>query len=748
MSQEDLLRVSRATGGDGRRSLPADAAGAPALLGALGADRLFIGLLSADDRKLTVVGKVLDERGAAVGNFSSAAPRGEVSALAWEIAHRLAPLLEAGLEERPRVSLGRLLPFVAASASLAAGDRREAARALEAADPASTGQLAAARGIGRAVWTSTALPAQLRSAVALATGDAPAAVELAVEAVRQHPKDVAARAARVRGLLAAGDSVAAQRALAELADATGEPLLAVAHGELALRAGRAAGASAALVSLLSREPVPRPVLGMVAAAAPRSFDRAVEAAALAAAERIAPQEPSVASRLAARAVEGGIDLRRALPLLRLRDMEAGELGRLKARVEESKLGGDPAAQRLIVELALRRETEAQIRAVGAGAAAAGRTLLDNQLGVMFGELPALTDWRVARIAIVQLEGTGAHRLWPLRVRPEVLRRAIHDGLGRSPFGLGTVDIPTPADVPMSDQTFRGLAHGAGADALLGFRVRPAILDAEVMLVLFEVRGGVHTETLHDLPGFRTGLVRANAKPLGAAIVAGLLALLYVAVVLFGGSVVVQIHADPGAEDELFTLLLSRDGKAPIVDNLASYSEKVERKGRRQSRYRVTQPGPTTKFSRIPPGRWYLHLFGSYTKANQIRRLGEGLSREIQVKARSTTFISMDLDPGCAEYHVTVCDDKLPIPNVPVWFDDGRAHAIHTDPRGLAILVIPRGEHVIRVQVQGMLIERQQIVHMTKAHEIRINLVWERRRIDAEHALDEPKPGGGSRTRRR
>jgi len=88
----------------------------------------------------------------------------------------------------------------------------------------------------------------------------------------------------------------------------------------------------------------RVALPLVAASAPGTFGPQVESAALAAAQKLAPEEPGLASSVAARALTAGAAVSQAAPLIKVQDLSTEQVKAVSARLD--KVGGPTRQPRL------------------------------------------------------------------------------------------------------------------------------------------------------------------------------------------------------------------------------------------------------------------------------------------------------------------------------------------------------------------------------------------------------------------
>jgi hypothetical protein len=203
-----------------------------------------------------------------------------------------------------------------------------------------------------------------------------------------------------------------------------------------------------------------------------------------------------------------------------------------------------------------------------------------------------------------------------------------------------------------------------------------------------------------------------------------------------GSIVVRLQGESEVEDKYLSLAITKSPTPPAVTDMAAHIEAVKSAGHKTEELSATLVEHLTEFPRVAAGQWYVHLYGVYTRGRTQRLVrGETFTRELHVGRRKTIFVDFSLEAIAAEFLVTVFDDKVAIPGAKVWVDDDIAHAVATGKNGLAIVEVPRGKHVIRIKAKGLDIERPFEVVKLKAHELPINLVWERRVDDVSRALE-------------
>jgi hypothetical protein len=185
---------------------------------------------------------------------------------------------------------------------------------------------------------------------------------------------------------------------------------------------------------------------------------------------------------------------------------------------------------------------------------------------------------------------------------------------------------------------------------------------------------------------------------------------------------------------MFSVLISRSNKTPVIENPATYQKKLEWLGQRKRRFEAWHVERSTTFRGIPKGKYFVHLYGIYTRGRQVLVLSEPCEA-VEVFPRKTAFVAFNLEASEAEFKITVVDDSGPVEGARLWVDQDRAKAAATPKDGNVTLKVPKGYHVIHATAKGILVDRPYHVIKAKVHEMTINLVWERRQEHASRALE-------------
>lgn len=278
-------------------------------------------VVSEIDRKgTTLVGTahVVDATGNIVAKASASAPEGALNELASQLSQPLAEALGMTVAKIPDVSIGQLRPYVQAEMLFAAKKSADAADALASAEPLIGLHVPSAAQLARAIASDTSLPLADRLAAMSATG-----VPHDVLALSGSDGSPAARAYRALASVSSTDAAQARR---ELAGDPTDPVSQLARAALARLEQHGDARDAAIRSMLAA-PTPmqlRWLSRLTPAALSPELERSVfQVATL-------TQQRRLASALALRAAEAGIEVDKALALVAVAELDASERNRLAA----------------------------------------------------------------------------------------------------------------------------------------------------------------------------------------------------------------------------------------------------------------------------------------------------------------------------------------------------------------------------------------------------------------------------------
>jgi hypothetical protein len=445
--------------------------------------------------------------------------------------------------------------------------------------------------------------------------------------------------------------------------------------------------------------------------------------------------------VAARALAGGAAASQAAPLIKVRDLSTEQIKAVGARLD--KVGGaDPAAAALSQEIKSRQDESEQVRATAQGPQkpVGPPSTLARNLYTLLQKFDLLYEPTLTAVTIAPLPGSGQPLYWPFLVRPERLSAGLLEALMRPPWELSAARSKIRTEELAADRATEDalavLAHDMGSEAVLMYRIQPAGLApwVDVELILFDVPKQKVYRASSALIGRSTGLVMVNPLIASLCVLALLGSVAWVIILSYRGAIVVRVQWDPDSKEELFSVLISHSNRTPVIENPTAYQKKLEWLGQRKRRFEAWQVERSTTFRGIPKGKYFVHLYGIYTRGRQILVLNEP-SEAVEVLPRKTAFVAFNLEASEAEFKVTVMDDGGPVEGARLWVDQDRAKAVGTPKEGNVTLKVPKGFHVIHVTAKGILVDRPYHVIKAKIHEMTINLVWERRQEHASRALE-------------
>lgn len=730
------LAIEAASGHAPGKQLSVPASLGPKLIEQLGAESIVLWELQTSLKGTRVAGTLVSPGGKPLLRIAAAAATGDVATLVRQLAGRIAPALDATVEPTSEIGLADCRPILLAQDALLAQDSVAVTRALDLALPRRATESWGGRPLLQEIAADPALSPLPRVQALLLLGDFGAALERTEAALASDGKNILLRAAKVRALVGHADFAAADQEIQTLKAARNPSVLAVAQVVLGLARGDSPERmTEALSPLFGRPPVEwRPVLPVIAAAVPGALGERGEAAALAAANRLAQQEPGLASTLAARALLGGARVQDAAPLIKVQDLSATQVKSVATRLGDE--GGE------LSERIRAREEEAKAIAAAAGPAkpSGPPSVLASNLRSVLQDFAALYEPRLSSVAIAPLPGSGQPFYWPYLIRRARLGEGLLEALMRSPWELeasvSKVQTETLPAERLTEEGMATLAHEILDGAVLFYRVTPSGLAPWVTLELFlydpTQQRIERIET--SMVGRSTGLMALNPLWIGLFVLACLAVVAWAVRVSLRGTIVVRVQWDSDAKDEMFSILISRRPQTPTIESVTAYRKKMEWIGKRKRRYEAWNIDQNTTFRGIPRGPWYVHLFGIYTRGRQTLQLKEP-PQLAEVQARKTVFVAHVLEAAEAEFKIVVVDDHGPVEGARVWLDDERARAAASAKNGSVTLKVPKGYHVIHVSARGMEVERPYHVVKAKVHDMTINLVWEKRQEYVSRALE-------------
>ncbi len=732
--------IAAIIGSAGGPVLALDRSFAAQLARKVNADRMVLARLVRSGDHLRIVAELLGPEGGHFKTVDALAPPGEIGYLAQRVAARLATQFGGTAAPAPGVSLQNVRAFLSAAALLK-GDADKAAALFAVAPPGSAAQPTTLRLAAQSVWQDTDAPMPVRIGAALAANATEVVLRLTEEALAANPDDVDAHAARVRAYALKLDYENANRALATLPKTRAPLAVTLARVDLAVRRNDPVAARDDALAPVLDLPGDKvgPLLAYISTTPAKTFGPAVEMKLLSAAERAAVSDPLLASAAAVRAIQGGIEVKRAVPLVQAQEIPLAELQPL---VEAVAAGGSSAAVGLRQHITQR---EHQMQALELADVAAS---YDPSLeGLVQALRPLLTKLQglqqsggVARVVVIPLMGSGQLPLWPVTADAARLGVGLKAAVATPPFDLAVAAVAAGIELADStpDEQVAASALEAGSDAALLYRVRAGIMAAHLELRLVEVAGNRRSNLETSVEGKKTGLLRWNMETVIGMGVVALLLMVIAVLMLSSASVVVRIrHQQAGDVSDMLCVAITRSPDPPTIEDGAAFVDKMRKQGEVHRPRLATMVKREAQFRLSRPGTWYVHLYGVQVKDKQISIVaGEAFTRPIVVRLRHSNTVAFSLEAVNAEFHVIVSDATHPVSNARVWLNDNEAKAVRTPMDGKLVLPVPRGQHVLHIDAKGIHIERPYEVIGPTIRMFEIKLEWERRVDDVSRVLEQ------------
>jgi hypothetical protein len=345
-----------------------------------------------------------------------------------------------------------------------------------------------------------------------------------------------------------------------------------------------------------------------------------------------------------------------------------------------------------------------------------------------------------RVLILGQQISQATWYLPFQIRRPRLEHGLWRAAFEKPFEMSLVapgaGSETLATGNLTEPFLGNLVDQRGVDLVIVHSSHSSGLDVEVELILFDGASATAYRASGKVAGMGGNkLLGINILPLALLVLCLAVPVLLLRLRRRVGEVTVRVAANDAVERRL-CLLLSESAKPPRVADAKAHAEEFDRHVRSKVKFFARVTEASISFERVPPGRWFAHLYGTY-KTGKITHIisGEEFTQAVEVRPQEISPISFSLTVTSAEFHVTVQDKSKPQVGVPVWIDNDRDKAVKTNEEGLAVLKVPMGQRTLHVEAGGMSIEKSMVVIKRKAHVIAINLDWERKRDDVSRALD-------------
>jgi hypothetical protein len=342
------------------------------------------------------------------------------------------------------------------------------------------------------------------------------------------------------------------------------------------------------------------------------------------------------------------------------------------------------------------------------------------------------------VAVVQLPSPSPG-LFSLRVpHPAPLRRPLVAALEQRGVTVATDAGPAvlarnQVVEPLARDRLDALADDLNTPYLVLYQVKANGSDAQVRLVAFDRKSSTAHEVTGKAPGSR-GLVGWNhgrLQMLGAIVVALLLVGGYF--LIRGRSrIVVEITLDPDGSEEALCIEISGSPTRPPITDPSRWRKETRKAGLEVTSRKARLAGPRTVF-RVPPGTWYVHVYGVYVRDHMDRVVPPVHTRKVEVTRGKMADAKIDLGLPVAEVQVAVHDTRRG--GIGVWLDNELAGKIYTDADGHATLYATVGQHTLVIEAPDKRFEKPLPVAAAQILKVMVNLVRERRLAEVAGGLE-------------
>lgn len=192
---------------------------------------------------------------------------------------------------------------------------------------------------------------------------------------------------------------------------------------------------------------------------------------------------------------------------------------------------------------------------------------------------------------------------------------------------------------------------------------------------------------------------------------------------FLNKIVVEIERAPDVDDEVLCVVVTRSEHRPMIGDPAKFRATTKKAGARSSSRSATLIVSGETF-RVSSGRWYVHLYGTFMRGNELRTVPETCSEAVEVKRGERVEVVFNLTSKLAE--ITLLMETEPKRGVAVWANDATHDKRYSDASGAVKLQLPIGTHTVHIDVEGKQFERVVQVVSSKMQRITFNVARELR----------------------
>jgi predicted Ser/Thr protein kinase len=199
---------------------------------------------------------------------------------------------------------------------------------------------------------------------------------------------------------------------------------------------------------------------------------------------------------------------------------------------------------------------------------------------------------------------------------------------------------------------------------------------------------------------------------------------------------IELHIDRAADaDEALCVEVSKNPKRPVVAHMMDFHSTTKAAGTiTKARFAtLISSGLTMK---VPAGKWYVHLYGTYSRGGKLSLVPDACTREVEIKRGTHHELVFDLQPKLADVTIEVLYDKRA--DVTVWTNDEMARR-RPDASGKVEVQLPVGNHIIHVKTPDDELALPLHIPLAKATHMGINVTRELRLMkDLDLGVDPEK----------
>jgi predicted Ser/Thr protein kinase/tetratricopeptide (TPR) repeat protein len=326
------------------------------------------------------------------------------------------------------------------------------------------------------------------------------------------------------------------------------------------------------------------------------------------------------------------------------------------------------------------------------------------------------------LRVVDTDRFSSHVAWVLKRPPYVARVMTRDG--------GRLSDPPSADA------MRQRTAATGAATLLAYNLSD---EGALHLIAFDATTGSALElrskidmNAHDLMEINDTWIIAGLSVLGIAA-----AIVLFLVIRGWGTVMVGVSLDPSGTNEVLCLVMSHSKQRWSIGDGQRFRETTKEAGPKQSRRSAMMIGPMTKF-RVPPGHWYVHLYGVYDQPNKKSRvLDAAFTQDVDVSRGKTDRITFELGPKQAELQIKIIDTDLKSIHVRI---DDKGEKLQPDENGDLTMFVGVGNHTLHISAPDISVDRKVAIDTPTLHTVEINMKRERGVMSLKPSTTTPPVG--------